>query len=222
MLKASTVSFLRDLKNNNSKDWFDENRKVYEAAKADFVSFVQQVIDKFSQIDNSIQFVKAKDCIFRINRDIRFSNDKSPYKTNFGAFITKNGKKPMNMAGYYFHLEPGNSFAGGGVYMPMPPELKKIRMAIDTNYPEFLQIINNEPFASVFGQLDKDPDCILTRVPKGYEADNPAAEYLKYKSFTAVVNLEDKELNTDTLMNKTIAAFEALKPLNDFLNEALK
>lgn len=222
MLKASTIGFLRDLKNNNRKDWFDENRKVYETAKADFVSFVQQVIDEFSKIDNSIQFVKAKDCIFRINRDVRFSNDKSPYKTNFGAFITKNGKKPMNIAGYYFHLEPGNSFAGGGVYMPMPPELKKIRMAIDTNYPEFLQIINNESFASVFNQLDKDPECILTRVPKGYETDNPAAEYLKYKSFTAVVNLEDKELNTDTLMNKTIAAFEALKPLNDFLNEALK
>jgi len=222
MLKANTIGFLRDLKNNNRKDWFDGNRKVYETAKADFVSFVQQVIDEFSKIDNTIQFVKAKDCIFRINRDVRFSNDKSPYKTNFGAFITKNGKKPMNIAGYYFHLEPGNSFAGGGVYMPMPPELKKIRMAIDANYPEFLQIINNELFASVFSQLDKDPECILTRVPKGYDSDNPAAEYLKYKSFTAVVNLEDKELNTDSLMDKTIAAFEALKPLNDFLNESLK
>lgn len=222
MLKASTISFLSDLKKNNRKEWFDENRNIYETAKADFLAFIQAIINEFSKIDNSIQFVKAKDCVFRINRDVRFSNDKSPYKTNFGAFITRSGKKPMNLAGYYFHLEPGNSFAGGGIYMPMPPELKKIRIAIDANYPEFLQIINNESFTSVFGALDKDPKFVLSRVPKGYEPDNPAVEYLKYKSFTAIISITNEELLSKNLLNKTIKTFEALKPLNDFLNEALK
>lgn len=222
MLNPATLNFLKDLRNNNHKEWFDENRKLYESAKSDFLYFVQQVIDEFSKIDNSFQFVKAKDCIFRINRDIRFSNDKSPYKTNFGAFITKNGKKPMNLAGYYFHLEPGNSFAGGGIYMPMPPELKKIRAAIDVNFPEFLQIIQNKKFKNVFSGLDIEPELMLTRVPKGFETDNPAAEYLKFKSFTAVVNLSDEQLQSNNLLSKTIEIFAALKPLNDFLNNALK
>ncbi len=221
MLKSSTIDFLRNLKKNNNKEWFEENRKVYEPAKSDFLLFMQQIIDELSIIDNSIQLVKAKDCIFRINRDVRFSNDKSPYKTNFGAFITKKGKKPMNIAGYYFHLEPGNSFAGGGIYMPLPAELKKIRQAIDTNYPDFLQIISSKSFLSVFKELDKDPEMILKRLPKGFDNDNPAAEYLKYKSFTAVVNLPENELVSDGLLNKTLKVFESLKPLNDFLNNAL-
>lgn len=221
MIKTETLSFLRELKQNNRKDWFNENRSIYEESKADFLAFIQQLIEEFGKIDNSIQFVKAKDCIFRINRDIRFSNDKSPYKINFGAFITPNGKKSMNYAGYYFHLEPGNSFVGGGIYMPMPPELKKIRHYIDTNYPEFLEIITTEPFTTVYKGLDEDPECVLTRLPKGYEADNPAAEYLKFKSFTATVPLTDREIQSPKLLPKTINAFQALNPLNDILNKAL-
>lgn len=221
MIKPGTINFLRELKKNNCKDWFDENRSIYEESKADFIAFIQQVIAEVAKIDNTIQFVKAKDCIFRINRDIRFSNDKSPYKINFGAFITPNGKKPMNLAGYYFHLEPGNSFAGGGIYMPMPPELKKIRHYIDANYPEFIDAITTEPFSSVYQGLDVDPGCMLTRVPKGFDTDNPAAEYLKFKSFTATVPFTDKEIQSPKLLSKTIDAFQALIPFNKFLNKAI-
>ena len=125
MLQTSTFKFLKDLKKNNNKPWFDKNRKVYEAAKADFISFIQAVIDQHGKKDASIKNLLAKDCLFRINRDVRFAKDKSPYKTNMGASINKGGRKAENSAGYYFHLEPGGVFTGGGIWMPMPDELKK-------------------------------------------------------------------------------------------------
>src|SRR5689334_13212529 len=131
MLQSTTIKFLKDLKKNNTKEWFDKNRKVYEAAKKDFTDFVQTMIDKFGKKDESIAAIVAKDCLFRINRDIRFSKDKSPYKTNMGASINKGGRMTMNTAGYYFHLEPGNCFVGGGLWQPEPDALKKIRQEID-------------------------------------------------------------------------------------------
>jgi uncharacterized protein (TIGR02453 family) len=115
MLKSSTLKFLKDLKKNNNKPWFDINRKRYEEAKSDFSNFVQRVIDAHCKKDKTISALKAKDCMFRINRDVRFSKDKSPYKTNMGAYINKDGKKGMT-AGYYFHCEPGAAFGGGGLY----------------------------------------------------------------------------------------------------------
>src|SRR5881296_1954324 len=108
MLQQSTIKFLKDLKKNNTKEWFDANRKVYESAKQDFENLVQTVITQYCKKDNDIASLKPKDCMFRINRDIRFSKDKSPYKTNFGASINKGGKKSM-LAGYYFHCEPGQN-----------------------------------------------------------------------------------------------------------------
>jgi uncharacterized protein (TIGR02453 family) len=113
MLQPSTLKFLKDLKKNNTKEWFDANRKVYEAAKQDFEMLVQEVISQHGKKDEEIASLKPKDCMFRINRDIRFSKDKSPYKTNFGAFINRGGKKSI-YAGYYFHCEPGRHFVGGG------------------------------------------------------------------------------------------------------------
>jgi len=222
MIHRDTLQFLSNLKDNNNREWFDHNRRSFELARNNFFEFVQMLINELSKFDTSIQFVRPKDCIFRINRDIRFSADKSPYKTNFGAFISKSGKKATSTAGYYFHLEPDNSFAGGGIYMPKPIELKKIRNFISENFPDFLEIIKSPKFLSVFGNLDNDSAFVLKRLPKGYEADNPAAEYLKYKSFTATVSFADNELSDESLLEKTIDIFVALKPLNDFLNKALE
>src|ERR1700683_925484 len=120
MLQSSTIKFLKDLKKNNNKTWFDSNRKYYEESKNDFEKFIQAVIDKQGKNDKHIAGLKAKECLFRINRDIRFSKDKTPYKSNFGASINRGGKKSL-FAGYYFHCEPGESFAGGGLWGPMPP-----------------------------------------------------------------------------------------------------
>jgi len=126
MLQPASIKFLKELKKHNHKEWFEANRKQYDAAKNDFAELVQSVIEKFGKKDESIATLKAKDCMFRINRDVRFSKDKSPYKTNMGASIVKGGKKSP-LAGYYFHFEPGNSFVGGGSWMPEPEGLKKIR-----------------------------------------------------------------------------------------------
>jgi uncharacterized protein (TIGR02453 family) len=221
MLQPSTIKFLKDLKKNNNKPWFDKNRKVYESAKADFAAFIQAVIDLHSKKDPSIKNLLAKDCMFRINRDIRFSKDKSPYKSNFGASINTGGRKAMNSAGYYFHLEPGNCFAGGGIYMPMPDELKKVRQEIDYNFADFKKIINSKKFKSVYGDLDKSAEFTLSRVPKGYLPDNPAAEYLKLKSYIAMIKVKDTDLTSKTLAIKTVAAFESLQPLIEFINEAI-
>jgi uncharacterized protein (TIGR02453 family) len=222
MLQPATIKFLKDLKRNNNKPWFDKNRKLYEAAKADFALFIQSVIDQHGKSDPSIKNLLSKDCMFRINRDIRFSKDKSPYKSNFGASINKGGRKAMNSAGYYFHLEPGGSFTGGGIWMPEPIELKKVRQEIDYNFAGFKKIIGAKKFKSVYGDLDKSAEFLLSRVPKGYEPGNPAAEYLKLKSYIAMIKVNDADLTSKDLVKKTVAAFEALQPVIKFVNESLR
>ncbi len=222
MLQPSTVKFVKDLQKNNNKPWFDLHRKEYEKAKADFASFIDAVIEKFGKKDSSIADQSGRSCMFRINRDIRFSKDKSPYKSNFAASINKGGKKSM-LAGYYFHMEPGgNSFAGGGIWQPMPPELGKIRQEIDYNLDRFRKIVEGKKFRTVLGGLSQEEGIALSRVPKGYEADNPAAGYLKLKSFIAMKDIADADLSSPALVKKIIESFEAIRPLNDFINEAIE
>jgi len=220
MLQPSTLKFLKDLKKNNNKLWFDAHRKEYESAKNDFAAFIQVVIDKHSKNDSTIKSIVAKDCMFRINRDVRFSKDKSPYKTNMGAYINRGGKKSV-FAGYYFHCEPGQSFVGGGLWMPMPPELNKVRQEIDYNLDTFKKIITSKKFKAVYKDLSHDKEYVLSRVPKGYEPTNAAAEYLKMKSFVSMTSLKDSDLTSKDLVKKTTTAFEALQPLIEFINESL-
>ncbi len=221
MLKSTTTKFLKDLSKNNNKPWFDAHRKNYEDAKTDFAGFIQFIIDKHGKKDNGIAHLKAKDCMFRINRDVRFSKDKSPYKNNMGAYINKGGKKSV-YGGYYFHCQPGQSFVGGGLWMPMPGELSKVRQEIDYNFDAFKKIISSKKFKSVYEDLSRDAEYILSRVPKGYETDNPAAEYLKLKSFVAMVPIKDTELISNKLNKKVISAFEALQPLLEFINQSIE
>ena len=221
MLQISTIKFLKDLKKNNNRPWFEKNRKVYEDAKTDFASFIQTLIDKHSKNDPTIKEQVAKNCLFRINRDVRFSKDKSPYKSNMGASINRNGKKSL-LAGYYFHLEPDRCFAGGGIWMPIPDDLKKVRQEIDYNFADFKKIIGSKKFKAMYGDLSTNTEYKLSRVPKGYEADNPAAEYLKLKSFVAMVSLKDADLISKDLVKKTVAAFEALQPLIEFINNSMQ
>ena len=221
MLQPATLNFLKTLKKQNNKPWFDAHRPAYEAAKADFLQFIQQVIDQFGKKEPSIRHLVAKDCVFRINRDVRFSKDKSPYKTNMGASINKGGKKAMG-AGYYFHLEPGGAFAGGGLYVPQPADLQKVRQEIDYNLPAFKKILSAKSFKTVYNDLDRSKEFLLTRVPKGYEAENPAAEYLKFKSYIAMTAITDRDLVSKDLVKKTVAAFSALQPLILFMEQAME
>jgi uncharacterized protein (TIGR02453 family) len=221
MLQLSTIKFLEDLKKNNNKPWFEKNRAVYENARADFAAFIQKVIDQLGKKDASIKNIIAKDCLFRINRDVRFAKDKSPYKSNFGASINRGGRKGENTAGYYFQVQPGRNFAGGGIWMPEPNELKKVRQEIDYNFADFKKIIGAKKFKSVYGDLDRNAEFLLVRVPKGYEPDNPAADYLKLKSFVAISFFSDADLTSKDLVKKTVAAFEALQPVINFINHAI-
>ena len=221
MLQPSTLKFLKDLAKNNDRVWFEAHRTQYERAKEDFENFVQAVLDRYGKKDEDLKELTAKKCIFRINRDIRFSKDKSPYKTNMGASMNRGGKKSI-FSGYYFHCEPGKSFVGGGLWMPMPPEMKRIRQEIDYCYDEFRQIVSAKKFRSVYKELYTGEDVKLTKVPHGFEKDNPAAEYLKLKSWLAMKELTDEEVTSKDLLKKTTEAFEALQPMIKFLNRAIE
>ena len=149
MLQTSTLKFLKDLSRNNNKPWFDANRSKYETAREDFAGLIQQVLEKLAKKDKTIADLKVKDCLFRINRDVRFSKDKSPYKNNFGAYINRGGKKSI-YGGYYFHCQPGHAFIGGGLWSPMPAELKKVRQEIDYCYKEFKGLLAAKKFKKSF------------------------------------------------------------------------
>lgn len=219
MIAKETIQFLVDLSLNNSKQWFDANRKSYDAAKRDFLEFIQQVIDTHSRKDKTISSIQAKDCIFRINRDIRFSNDKSPYKTNFGASISMVGRKSMSHAGYYFHLEPGKIFFGGGIYQPDPASLLKVRQRIENKLVEFEKILHQPNFVSIYGGLSSDPSFVTSRVPKGFDKNSPAAHLLKYKSYFATSTMTDEAIMSSDGLKKTLKAFEAVHPLIAWVNE---
>jgi uncharacterized protein (TIGR02453 family) len=222
MLAASTLQFLKKLDKNNNKAWFDENRKQYEAAKLDFANLTGQVITQFGKKEPSIALLQPKECVFRINRDVRFSKNKAPYKNNMGASIKAGGKKSL-VAGYYIHLEPGGkSFVGGGLYMPDARIVGKIRQEIDYNYAEFIKIVQNKKFVAQYGGLDFSEGMSLVREPKGYEKENPAITYIKLKSWVATAPLSDTALQDKNLATQLTKAFEYLQPLISFLNEALE
>lgn len=222
MFNESTPAFLKQLAKNNNKTWFDAHRTAYAAAKNDFEKFVSGVISALAAVDNDVKDLEVKDCTFRLNRDIRFSKDKTPYKVNMGASFNRGGKKSI-FAGYYFHLEPGGkSFAGGGLWMPMAPELRKIRQEIDYCFEEFKNIITEKKFKAHYKTLENTPDIKLSNVPRGYDKENEAAEFLKLKSFLAMKSISDKELFQPSLLRETVKSFAALKPLIKFLNKALE
>ena len=221
MLQASTIQFLQQLKLNNNKPWFDEHRKQYEAARADFIHLSSEVLKGIAAFDASVAHLQAKDCIFRINRDVRFSKNKAPYKTNMAMYISKGGKKAMDCAGYYIHIEPGQAFMAGGIWMPMAPELKKIRQEIDYSFADLKKVLKHKSFASTFGDFERGEGVVLSRPPKGYEADNEAIEYLKLKSFIASASLPDKLLTDKNMVATIVKQFKDLYPLVQFINQAL-
>ena len=221
MLEPQTLKFLAQLKKNNNKTWFDAHRAQYEAAKIDFANFIQLVIDALQKSDPTIKGMTSKDCMFRINRDIRFSSDKTPYKVHLAASIKRGGRKSP-FAGYYFHCEPGNSFIGGGMWLPETAALKNMRQEIDYNWDEFKAILKEKNFKKTFTDLYKGEDQSLSTAPKGYEKDNPAIDYLKLKSFIAETSLTDAELSKSSLHKKTVTACEALQPLLNFINRTIE
>ncbi len=222
MIFPSTLLFLKALKKNNNKEWFDKNREKYIIAKNNFEEVISDLLEKMILFDNDLKELSSKDCIFRINRDIRFSKNKTPYKISRSASFNKGGKKSVN-AGYYFHLQPGgNSFVGGGLWMPQSEDLKKLRQEIDYCFPEFKKIIAAPEFKKHYNELEKDEKQMLVNVPKGYDKENPAVDFLRMKSFVATKNLSDAEVLSPKLTNEIIQSFKALMPLVKFINRAFE
>ncbi len=218
MLQPATISFLQKLAKNNNKEWFDKNRDAYTLAKEDFEGLVAAILDTLAVNEPLFKEQKAKDCVFRIFRDVRFSKDKTPYKAHFGAFFSKGGRK-FPGAGYYLHIDPaGKSFAGGGLWVPEPPLLKAVRQEIDYNFKEFNGIVTDKKFKKLFSQIDGEQ---LKKLPQGYDEGNPAAEYLKMKSFTVGNPLSDVDIAGKGLAKKVTDVFTTMRPFIDFLNRSL-
>lgn len=219
MLQADLLNYLKALARNNNKSWFDSQRSKYEIVRENFVNEIAQLIREMGKFDLPIGSLLAKDCIFRINRDVRFSKDKSPYKTNFSAYFNKGGKK-SNGAGYYLSIQPGQTMAGGGIWMPMPADLARIRQEIDYNFKDWKKLTGQSGFKKMFPK-GVTADETLTRPPKGYDPDNPAIEIIKMKSFIVSRSFTDKEVTDRSFIPAVAATFKAMKPLVDFINLAV-
>ena len=212
------LNFLTDLKANNNREWFNENKSKYEEAKKQFEDFVNILIMKIKEFDKSIDVNAAKECTFRIYRDVRFSKNKEPYKPNFGAYIAKGGRK-SEYAGYYIHLETGASFAGGGVYCPQPKVLKAVRDDIYTDSGTIKGIINDSSFKKVFPEMYGEK---LKTAPRGFPKDFADIHLLNFKSYTVVKDLSDKDITADNFLDNVLSIFKTQKPFNDYLNGAIE
>lgn len=217
IITNKTFEFLNKLKKNNNREWFNENKNLYTEAQSDVLNFIESLIAEIGKYDENLLKMDAKKSMFRIYRDTRFSKDKIPYKTNFGASLGMG--KGNQKGGYYFHLEPGKSFIAGGIYMPEPSTLKAVRKEISLYGDDFLTILNDKKFKKLFSGLSEDDK--LKKIPQGFEKEDPMGEFLKLKSFIVVYNLKDEEIIDKNAAANLSKIFKVMKPLNAFLNRAL-
>ena len=218
MLAKETIDFLKKLEKNNNREWFQANKKLFDAAQDNVTAFAGYLIGEIGKFDTEVASVDPKSCVFRIYRDVRFSKDKSPYKTNLGAYISPGGRKSMQ-PGYYFHVQPGQSFIAGGKHIPDGPELLKIRTAIANNNDEFLKIVEKKSYHDMFGEMRGDR---LKSAPKGFDPQHEAVEYLKLKEFMAFTEFHDDNVLTSPEFPKLLVkTIKEMLPLVMFLRKAL-
>ena len=214
------LAYLKDLKKNNNREWFNKNKSRYIGAKEEFELFINNLIPQIKSFDNSIGVVTAKDCIFRIYRDVRFSKNKAPYKTHMAAYIAANGRK-SKFGGYYIHIEPDNkSFIACGVHSPEALVLKEIRYEIYDKTEEFKQILNKTDFNKIFPKIYGEK---LKTAPKGFPKDFEDIELLNYKSYAVVNKLNNDFIkNENNLIQNLINLYKIGYPLNAFLNRVIE
>jgi len=215
----TTLHFLKKLKINNNREWFDSNKTEYLASKEIFEEFVSELIKGINKFDKKVSLdLKPKNCTFRIYKDVRFSKDKTPYKNNMSASINPGGKK-SNIPGYYFHLEPDACFLAGGVYMPMPDVLNAIRQEIDYNPLPLINILKSASFKKEFNGLDEEDK--LKNPPKGFNKDHAHSEILKNRHFIVSKKFENKVILKKDGLSKTLDSFKAMYPFLDYLRKAI-
>ena len=216
VIESFVFDFLADLETNNNRDWFQQNKKRYDAALKNIQEFVTQLIAGISAFDASVSSQNAKNCIFRIYRDVRFSHDKTPYKTHFGAFITPSGKKSGD-AGYYIHIQNNASFVTGGLWSPEPSILKKIREEIYYAPEELVGIIENKTFKSTFGELIEVDN--LKNAPKNYPVDFQYIKLLKYRHFCTEKAVSNAEVTAGNFLSNCLQILEISTPLVKYMNK---
>ncbi|MEI9918842.1 MAG: DUF2461 domain-containing protein [Bacteroidota bacterium] len=212
------LKFLKAVGKNNNRDWFEKNKPTYLKVKEDFEDFLEAFHKDMLKFDESLAGMNPRKAAFRIYRDVRFSKDKRPYKTNMGAGFSAHGKMEQE-PGYYLHIEPGKSFIAGGLYMPAPENLVKIRQEIDYNADKLLKILNNKKFKAYYKGLEEWDK--LKTMPKGYAKDHPHIDLLKNKSFVVSHQFSDSEVTNKNFKKKLAEAAKLIKPLNDYLREAI-
>lgn len=219
MLASSTLAFLSRLRKNNNRDWFNNHKDEYESARQQWLLLTGALIAGIGKYDKKISGLEPKECVFRIYRDVRFSKDKTPYQTHLSAYISKDGKKSP-AAGYYIHIKPGGeSFLAGGMHMPPPPILAKVRQEVDYGADEFKKILVDKKFKKTFGGLWESK---ISRPPKGYSKDHPEIELLKYNSYIVTHELTDAQVLKKDFVKKAGEIFLLMKPFVDFLNRAME
>ncbi|OIQ40620.1 MAG: TIGR02453 family protein [Bacteroidetes bacterium MedPE-SWsnd-G1] len=214
-IQSSTLDFLKKLNKNNNRDWFTDNKTAFQEEQIKFVNFADDLLVEMNKIDN-IETVSGKKSVFRIYRDVRFSKDKTPYKTHFsGSF--KRATEQLR-GGYYYHIEPGNSFIGGGFWGPNAKDLLRIRKELANDAIELREIINSESFIKTFGTLDGDR---LKTAPRGFDKNHPDLDLLQLKQFIIHKKFSDKEVLSQDFPKKVIETFMAMRPFFDFMSSVL-
>ena len=218
MITKPTLAFLAGLKKNNTREWFAENRKSYEAARAEFIALVDALIAEIAHFEPHVLELDPSDCIFRINRDTRFSKNKSPYKPNLGAFITDRGRK-VSRAGYYIHLEPGECMVAGGLYMPPAPEIKAVRRVLMDDAASLRKITGKKDFVAAFGK--ELPGDRVKTAPRDVPKDHPDLDLLRLTSYEIFRIIPDRDVLSDGFVKICAKDFAAMHDYITWLNRAL-
>lgn len=211
------LHFLKDLDANNQRDWFEANRDRYEKTRKNFLEVTSWLIDEIRKFDSEVPLLQPKDCMFRIFRDVRFSNDKRPFKTNYGSYMVRGGRK-SGFAGYYIHLSPDELFIAGGNYMPPPEHLHAIRQEIYYHPEVYRNLLTKDPIKSIFNQHYFDA---LKTAPKGYSKDWEHLDLIRNRSYGFGHRLTEAEVLSRDFPEKCIDYFKIIYPMNQFLNRAI-
>ena len=212
------LAFLKSLKRNNKREWFLKNRGIYEeSVRLPMIRLIEALAVEFEQFAPEIVAL-PKRSLFRIYRDTRFSKDKSPYKTHVAASFPTRGLDRHQGAGFYFHIAPTEVWIGGGIYRPMPDELRAVRDHIAGDYERLDKIVNARTFRRLFGTLSGEQS---SRIPRGYAADHPAEHYLRFKDLLAARELAPEASTKPDFYKTLVETFKAMHPLIAFLNEPI-
>jgi uncharacterized protein (TIGR02453 family) len=215
IIKKDSIDFLTDLSKNNNRDCFNQNKDRYIEAHDNIIAFADALLAEMNKHDQ-IETASGKKSIFRIYKDVRFSKDKTPYNTHWSGTFKRATKKLRG--GYYFRIEPGNSFLAGGFWGPDLNDIRRIRQDIDLNYHAWRNLLSNKTLVETFGKMIGEQ---LASAPRGYTKDHPAIDLLRYKQFLFKYQFTDDEVCSQDFLNNVNEVFKKMRPFFDFMSEVL-